>query len=156
MDKPLSVELMKKHLRLHNKYVRDDLVISGISKMKKEQVKKMFDRVFTKVGSGENTHYKSKPRRGFDADIPIQDLKALMQKKPKKEKQKKEEKKTNPPKSGEKFKFKVKGKKEEEKAEPKKKKIKVIKRKRDKKTGKVISASVDGKQVVKDGKPVKD
>jgi len=135
MDKPLSVELMKKHLRLHNKYVRDDLVISGISKMKKEQVKKMFDRVFTKVGSGENTHYKSKPRRGFDADIPIQDLKALMQKKPKKEKQKKEEKKPDP---------------------PKKKKIKVIKRKRDKKTGKVISASVDGKQVVKDGKPVKD
>tara|TARA_Y100000592_G_scaffold98517_1_gene171840 strand:+ start:3430 stop:3834 length:405 start_codon:yes stop_codon:yes gene_type:complete len=134
MDKPLSVELMKKHLRLHNKYVRDDLVISGISKMKKEQVKKMFDRVFTKVGSGENTHYKSKPRRGFDADIPIQDLKALMQKKPKKEKQKKEEKKPDP---------------------PKKKKIKIVKRKRDK-TGKVISGSVDGKQVVKDGKPVKD
>ena len=87
----LTVELMKKHLRLHNKYIRDDLVISGISKMKKEEVKKMFDRVFTKVGEGEDTHYKSKTRRGYNAEIPESDLKKLMKKsEPKKEEPKKE------------------------------------------------------------------
>jgi len=87
-----SVEIMKKHLRLHNKYIREDLIISGISKMKKEQVKKKFDRVFTKVGD----HYKSKERGGYDAEIPVDELKKLMIKQPKKEAPKKEEPKPEP------------------------------------------------------------
>jgi len=92
MSSSLSVELMKKHLRLHNKYIREDLVIPGISKMNKEQVKKIFDRVFIKVGD----HYKSKERRGYNAEVPEELLKKLMEKKPKQPAPKKEEPKQAP------------------------------------------------------------
>ena len=126
MSNQLTAMLMKKHLRLHNKYVRDDLVISGIAKMKKEQVKKMFDRVFKQVGSGDDVHYKSKEYRNFDADIPIPELKKLMIKQPKKEKKKPEPEPEPAP-------------------EPKKKKI--IKIKRKVKDGQVVGGSVDGKPI---------
>jgi len=39
----LTTALMRKHLLLLNKHIREDLSLRGISKMKKEQVKKNFD-----------------------------------------------------------------------------------------------------------------
>lgn len=58
-----SVEKMKKHLRLYNANVREDLIISGIAKMKKDQVQKIFNKRFDEDGdkyvpSGSETNFK--------------------------------------------------------------------------------------------------
>ena len=57
MTTKISVEKMKKHLRLYNKNVREDLIISGIAKMKQEEVKKIFNKRFFSTTSGGVTHY---------------------------------------------------------------------------------------------------
>ena len=121
-----TVEIMKKHLRLFNKNVRDDVIISGIAKMKKDQVQKIFDKLFNSGGSGDNKYY-ALGGSGSNYNIPadrfdkmVKDSMKIMrgEKTPKKEKEepkkkiikvKKEEKKPDPPKK--KFKIKRKDKK---------------------------------------------
>ncbi len=44
----LTTTLMRKHLVLLNKHIREDLTLSGVSKMKKEQIKKNFEDRFEK------------------------------------------------------------------------------------------------------------
>lgn len=119
-DEKISVEKMKKHLRLYNKNVRDDLIISGLAKMKKEEVKKKFNQRFYKSGS----HYVPS---GSETNFTMPDnIRSKMIEESKKIMVEKRKAKPKP------------------KPKPEPKKIKV---KRRVKGGKVVGGSVDGKEI---------
>jgi len=64
---PLTITFMKKHLTLVNKLIREENpTIKGVSKMKKEDLKKIFNRLFTPVYSQRRKMYYY----GINKDAP--------------------------------------------------------------------------------------
>ena len=127
----LKANQMRKYLVLHNKEVRADLIVKGLAKMNKAQLKTEFDKRFTYTGGT----FKPKEHEDFRPVIKLDDLKAIFTQKGKKvpdkikpvklkPNQKRAEKKDEP-------------KEEEPKEKPKKKFL--VKRKT--KGGKVVEAS---------------
>jgi hypothetical protein len=73
----VTASIMKKHLILLNKQVKKELTLSGISKMKKDEVKKNFDDRFRK----EKDYFLPKNDSRFgDLDYKQSDYKSLMPK----------------------------------------------------------------------------
>lgn len=104
MSKDLSVKYMKAHLVFLNKQLRKELILSGVAKMKRNDIEKNFkDRFESTTNKKDGSIYYTPKNKYGDIEADEDDFKDLnnklipKKKEPKKE-SKKEPKKKSPPK----------------------------------------------------------
>lgn len=76
MTSKLTSTFMKKHLVQYNKFVKDELMVKGLSKMKRAEIEKEFKdrfKLYTGGVSGR-TGYIPKEKSGFSPDYDTKEF----------------------------------------------------------------------------------